>query len=557
MHPGSLTRRGLLLAVAAGGAVVPARLWAAARRPVLDRLEVANDAGAPFAGDRALLATLSPGGVRGRSRAIVRFRLARAAHVKLEAVARDTPAEAQLAAETVDGTSSGRLVSTQRRLLLAGSHALVWQPAASLAPGTYTLRLTVTDARGVRTVYGAASPAQPHRLRAPVVRLLGIDASAVQRSYVSGGSAQLVVAADALALTVQLFRSGTEVVPTYANDQLNGVAVGDPQSLDWALNANAPVVVDVPLAPDLPSGVYYACVTSGDGRVGYAPFVVRPAQPEQRVAVVLPTNTWQAYNFYDADGDGYGDSWYVSWRIRSVDLTRPYLKRGVPYRYRSYDLSFLHWLARTGKTVDFYADDDLERFASGDALRASYDLVVFPGHEEYVTAHAYDVVERYRDLGGNLMFLSANNFFRRVDHADARITLVGLWRELKRPEAGLVGVQYRASDRGTQQNPFVVTEAGAASFAFAGTGLQAGSSFGLYGIEIDAVAPSSPPGTVVLAEIPDALGPGLTAQMSYYETAAGARVFAAGALNFGGQVLLWPQATQLLENVWSRLAPAG
>ena len=61
------------------------------------------------------------------------------------------------------------------------------------------------------------------------------------------------------------------------------------------------------------------------------------------------------------------------------------------------------------------ADDDLEAFASGDELRALYDLVVFPGHSEYMTGHAYDVVERYRDLGGRLIFLSANNFFWRVE----------------------------------------------------------------------------------------------------------------------------------------------
>jgi hypothetical protein len=27
-------------------------------------------------------------------------------------------------------------------------------------------------------------------------------------------------------------------------------------------------------------------------------------------------------------------------------------------------------------------------------------------------------------------------------------------------------------------------------------------------------------------------------------------------LNFGGQVLLWPEASQLLKNVWARLTPA-
>jgi hypothetical protein len=119
-------------------------------------------------------------------------------------------------------------------------------------------------------------------------------------------------------------------------------------------------------------------------------------------------------------------------------------------------------------------------------------------------------------------------------------------------------VQYCGSDRGTHQAPFVVTADGAASFAFAGTGLSEGSTFGRYGIEVDARAAASPPGILVLAQIPNALGkPGLTAEMTYYETSAGARVFSAGALNFGGQIALWPETTMLLQNVWAHLAPSA
>ena len=85
------------------------------------------------------------------------------------------------------------------------------------------------------------------------------------------------------------------------------------------------------------------------------------------------------------------------------------------------------------------------------------------------------------------------------------------------------------------------------------TGLDPGDEFGLYGIEIDARAWSSPRETQVLARIPDLFGPGRSAEMAYYEHASGARVFSAGALNFGGQMLLWPEATRLVENVWARL----
>ena len=185
-----------------------------------------------------------------------------------------------------------------------------------------------------------------------------------------------------------------------------------------------------------------------------------------------------------------------------------------------------------------------------------YDLVVFPGHSEYMTGHAYDVVQRYRDLGGRLIFLSANNFFWKVEKDGPSMRRVKLWRNDGRPEAALCGVQYRANDDGTRQGPFTVIAAEAVPWFFAGTGLVTGSTFGEvvggYGIEIDTTTADSPPGTTVIASIPDLFGPGLTAQMTYYETAEGARVFSAGALDFGGSVTFWPMR-RLMENLWQHL----
>jgi hypothetical protein len=56
----------------------------------------------------------------------------------------------------------------------------------------------------------------------------------------------------------------------------------------------------------------------------------------------------------------------------------------------------------------------------------------------------------------------------------------------------------------------------------------------------------------VLAEIPNLLGPGLTAQMTYYQTARGARVFAAGAFTLAGSALQ-SNVGRLLENLWQHL----
>jgi hypothetical protein len=173
-----------------------------------------------------------------------------------------------------------------------------------------------------------------------------------------------------------------------------------------------------------------------------------------------------------------------------------------------------------------------------------------------VTARLFDLVDGYRDRGGNLMFLSANNFFRRVDRRGHVVQLIDEWRDLGRPESGLLGVQYDAGDRGQHRAPFTVVGANVAPWVFEGTGLANGNTFGLYGIEADQPAAASPQGLQVLAVIPNLFGPARSAMMTYYEHASGARVFSAGVLDFGGQVLLWPQTTQLLANVWARLAPS-
>jgi hypothetical protein len=88
-------------------------------------------------------------------------------------------------------------------------------------------------------------------------------------------------------------------------------------------------------------------------------------------------------------------------------------------------------------------------------------------------------------------------------------------------------------------------------WAFAGTGLRNGSRFGRYGLEIDARAPGSPAGTRVLARIRDLIGRH-DAEMTYYETGAGARVFAAGVVDFAASINQ-PAVSRLVDNVWSRL----
>jgi hypothetical protein len=485
-----------------------------------------------FVGDRPLYATISPNGDGIRDRAAIHVRLARAGRVKL----------------TIAKTARrARTVYSRTYHLSAGRHRLYWAPARSTPARTYLTFLTVNG-----RVYGTRSAGPRRRQQTPAIRVLGVDAAFSRDSYASGERAMLRVAADAEELTTQVFRVGPERVRTRGNEEMQGVPVTKPRRYNWDGRRDGVQALSIEVGA-WATGVYFAKLVTGDGRTGFASFIVRPRRlGEHAIAVVLPTNTWQAYNFRDDDGNGWGDTWYAHWARRTARVGRPQLDRGVPMCFRRYDLPFLNWLARTGRRVDYLAQRDLE-LTSGNALRRAYELIVFPGHHEYVTKDEYNAVRRFRDLGGNLMFLSANNFFWRVDRRGDRLVKIAQWRKLGRPEAALIGVQYVANNSGPR-SPFIVTDVEAAPWLWREMNIRNGSRFGDdFGIEIDRTTASSPGGTRVVAHIPNLFGAALSAQMTYYRTPAGAEVFAAGVFTLAGAAK-HPYGARLLNNLWRQMA---
>ncbi len=351
---------------------------------------------------------------------------------------------------------------------------------------------------------------------------------------------------------MQIFQCGPERISTRRNDELNGLPVTKPVRYAWGRRRNAAQTLGLRIAR-WPTGVYFAKLTAGDGRVGFAPFIVRPtALGAHRVAVVMPTNTWQAYNFHDDDGNGWGETWYAHQGQPTAALGRPQLDRGVPMRFRSVRpaVPALARLEEPARRLPRPAGRSQQRVRR--TLRRAYDLLIFPGHYEYVTRGEYDAVTRFRNLGGNLMFLSANNFFWRVDVRGKRLYRIRQWRDLGRPEAALIGVQYIGNDSG-RRGPYLTTNVEATPWLWAGMGVGNGSRVGTFGIEIDKTASSSPRGTRVVAHIPNLYGPGMTAQMTYYRTSAGAKVFAAGAFTLAGSATR-PYGERLLDNLWRHMA---
>lgn len=367
-----------------------------------------------------------------------------------------------------------------------------------------------------------------------------------RRSYRPGNMAVIRLQGRYPILRLELLHVAPERQLTIGNRTIEGVPVAGPIRV-----TGSPRSIRIRIG-NWESGVYAARLTAS-GKVGFAPFVLRPSVlGRNRVAVVQPTNTWQAYNYRDANGDGRPDTWYFDSHVSTVDMSRPFLDRGVPPHFRQYDATFLRWLAHTGKHVDMLSQEDLEG-VPGARLAQLYRLIVFPGHHEYVTEAEYNAVQRYRDLGGNLAFLSANNFFYRVNRSVDAITRIGRWRDLGRPESALVGVQYFAWNEGRPAVPYTVCGVGREPWLFAGTSIADGGRLGEFGIEVDGRTAASPRSIRVLARIPNAFGSGHSAEMAYYETAAGAKVFAAGAFTLSGTQARIPGIARLLENLWDRL----
>jgi len=380
------------------------------------------------------------------------------------------------------------------------------------------------------------------------------------RSYTAGKVAVLDIGGGTTdRVTLQIFRAGASGTagPTAApgwDRNTFGKPVTAPQQVRRPARGSR-WLVHVPLGSDWPSGAYVARLTWGT-HTDYAPFVLRPSRlGHAPVLVVEPTNTWHAYDDVD------GDSWYLDPAVHSIDLTNPFaasrvngkpVPAGLPEQFQRFDVGFLRWYWHTGYQADFISDDDLEHVSSARQL-SHYRFIVFPGHEEYVTSHSFDLITAYRNAGGNLAFLSANSFFYKVKVSGNTMTGRIPWRKVGRPEAALIGAQYAGWDEGNYPNrPYRITNTAAAPWLFAGTGLHDGSRIGNYGIEVDEPNAASPPHTHVLAVIPNELGPGKPAEMTIY-TRGRSTVFDAGAINFQASAH-WPALSRFFSNLWSHLS---
>jgi len=197
---------------------------------------------------------------------------------------------------------------------------------------------------------------------------------------------------------------------------------------DWDVTYTIP-------ADDLPvSGMYLARVIIPNGPGGqpgdmHIPFVVRDDARDRDLLVVMPTNTWQAYNnwpnrslyVYNSFG---ADTVAGSSRAVKVSFDRPWSNYVADYNWvLRTEFPLIWWLEQQG--FDIAYTDDFGMHSQPLQLRLPRTkTLVIAGHSEYWTKEMRDNVDAARDAGTNIASFSANSAYWQVRYEDAGRTLV-------------------------------------------------------------------------------------------------------------------------------------
>ncbi|HLM37127.1 MAG TPA: N,N-dimethylformamidase beta subunit family domain-containing protein [Gaiellaceae bacterium] len=308
-------------------------------------------------------------------------------------------------------------------------------------------------------------------------------------------------------------------------------------------------------------GLYHVVARDRAGGEFRAPLVVRAPvrldRPEPHTALIVWSYlTWRAYNAYDADLNGIPDSWYQFWRQRRVSLRGPILRNGVEDDHAA-SLPFSRWLcARPAIRTQHVTDVELGRLPLETLKR--YSAIVFPGHTEYYEPATYDLLRRYRDGRGNLVFLQANPFYRQVRLDAQRNAMVMTDYDARegRSDFALAGVGYDGCCfPRARAAPYTAAKGRAyerVRWLFRNTGIGPGQRFGVAASESDRIDPELTPRDHVVAAqaVIEGKRGAINATMVWSHAGRGS-VFATGNYTFlrMGQGLTY----KLLDNVWRKL----
>jgi hypothetical protein len=374
-------------------------------------------------------------------------------------------------------------------------------------------------------------------------------------------------------------------------------------------NKNLPQSVEAPPR----SGLYYFHARGKSGTFFTFPWVVAPAKPQAKTAVLASDITWNAYNNFG------GRSNYINAdRLPPTPIVnaRLELKRYTEKEHRTYDTHeyaplsvdrpepFNHiaeaeqltdpiagrqgchlaaaewrlfgWLERNGFDYDLYGETQfqLDQFKLDD-----YKLLIISTHPEYWSKKMYDTLKRWVfERGGRFMYLGGNGLNCEVEfldphrivyqntkwsHTEPQRAKDGSMIESRfharhESEANLLGVVFTNAGIMTGA-PYRVIDP--THWCFEGTGLKKGDVFGTKsmhmrvpggasGHETDKISPSSPKNVRLLAKGLNAGEGG--ADIVHFDTPGGGQVFSVGSITWPSCLLVDEAVARITANVIRR-----
>lgn len=233
---------------------------------------------------------------------------------------------------------------------------------------------------------------------------------------------------------------------------------------DQMVDAGWPVVATIAIPTDLPSGLYAIQGLEGPGFVfgDDQAVVVRPADPlasEALIAVLVPTNTWVAYNAwpgtssgdkeipgitprtrapgapvlyqggnnsaYGKMGDGVSPAYFQGWR-RVNQKTSVQAVDSFGYSVRApLSVYLFDWLDRLPLSYAAYTDWDLA--AGRIPLDGPHEVLLIHGHSEYWSQPMLDDLHGFLDAGGDVLSIAGNTIGWRVAHSQEWVMEVRKW----------------------------------------------------------------------------------------------------------------------------------
>lgn len=322
-----------------------------------------------------------------------------------------------------------------------------------------------------------------------------------------------------------------------------------------------PTSVTVPVGPDWSSGVYSLHLAEPSGFGNDVVFVVRPAKPSAKIAVLLPTNTYNAYNTWGGHNQySVGEAGLQ----RTVTFLRPSTTAtvqppGTISHTLYHDLFLVNWLDSSGLGYDCYIDSDLD--ADGSWL-GSYQALIVGSHPEYWTETMRQRVIDYVDGGGHLIYTGGNGFYEKISYVDGGTA--SLHRKVlappadnrnyfgtlnpPEPESQIIGSTWN----GASYMDFYPYQVVHDHQLLNGTGLSAGDVFGANaynggasGWEVDSYVDGTIPGATLIAA---GQNPNQGAAMLFVPHGNGGWVFGVGSISFNGALAGDPAAATILRN---------